>query len=168
MFCFLIKRKLYEFLEGNLNSTEAEKIKTHLARCAKCAQEYSRMRQVLALASQKKTPELSSQFWANFDQELEEKLDKRKALPQEIKLRPYYLPRFSLKPAFAVATVFVLLMAISFYLFGGLPTKARLTALSDERLVNDIEILEELIGESVVLDNEDYLLNELNLLDELS
>lgn len=168
MFCFLIKRKLYDFIEDNLTQAQAEKIKIHLAGCARCAQEHSRMRQVLALASQKKTPELSGQFWANFDRELEEKLVKKKVLPEQIRLRQYYFPRVGLRPAFTVATVFILLLAINFYLFGGLPTKARLNALSDERLLNDIETLEELTGESVALDNEDYLLNELDLLEELS
>lgn len=167
MFCFRIKRKLYEFLEGNLNSAETEKIKTHLARCAKCAQEYSRMRKVLSLASEKKTPQLSSQFWTIFDRELEEKLSKERVLPEEIKLRPQYLPRVSLRPVFAVATVFILLMAISFYLFGGLPTKGRLAALADERLVNEIEALEEISGETIVFDYKD-LLNELALLEDLS
>ena len=167
MFCFRIKRKLYEFLEGNLNSAEVEKIKTHLARCAKCAQEYSRMGKVLSLASEKKAPQLSSQFWTNFDRELEEKLSKERVLPEEIKLRPQYLPRVSLRPVFAVATVFILLMAISFYLFGGLPTKGRLAALADERLVNEIEALEEISGETIVFDYKD-LLNELALLEDLS
>ena len=168
MFCFRIKRKLYEFSQGNLNSVEAEKIETHLAKCAKCAQEYSRMRKVLNLASEKKGPQLSSQFWANFGRELEEKLAKERVLPEKIKLKPQYLPRVNLRPVFAVATVFILLMATSFYLFGGLPTKARLTALADERLVNDIELLEEITNEFLTPDDPDSLLNELNLLEELS
>lgn len=168
MFCFRIKRKLYDILEGNLSQARAEKIKAHLKKCPNCAQEYRQMRQVLGLVSQRKSPEPSAQFWASFDQELEEKLAQKKVLPQEIKLRPVYLPRPSLKPAFALATVFTLLIALSFYLFGGLPTKGRLIALSDERLINDIEVLEELTGKSVELDYEDILLDELTLLEELS
>ena len=168
MFCFRIKRKLYEFLEGNLSPAEAEKIKIHLARCAKCAQEYKQMRQVLSLVSQKKVPQPSAEFWAKFDQELEEKLAKERVLPQEIKLRPQYLPRMSLRPAFALATVFALLISLSFYLFGGLPTKGRLTALNDERLVNDLEIIEDLTDGFVILDDADFLVDELSLLEELS
>ena len=89
-------------------------------------------------------------------------------MPVEIKVRAQYPPRVSLKPVFALASVFIILLAMSFYLFGGLPTPSRLTALADEQLVDDVEILEELTGEYVVFENGDALIDELALLEDLS
>lgn len=155
-------------LEGNLSKTGAEQIKAHLDKCANCAKEYKEMKQVLGLVSQKKgLLEPSGQFWTNFNQELNERLAQEKVLPQEVKPRWRYLPQITLRPAFALGCVFVLLIALSFYLFGALPTKGRLIALSEDRLLNEIEMLEELTDEFVILDDEDVLLDELSLLEEL-
>jgi hypothetical protein len=167
MFCFRVKRRLYDFIEGNLKQEVAKRIRLHLQSCLGCTRSYNQLRQLLNLASQKKPPELSSQFWMSFDQELREKLAKERVSSREIKLQPTYLPRISLRPAFALATAVILLIAISLYLFGGLPTKERIIALSDERLVNDIEVLEELTDEFITLEDQDFLIDELILLEDL-
>ena len=168
MFCWRVKRRLYALNEGELSSTQAEQIKAHLHKCAKCAREYQSLRQVLHLAGQKQTPQPSKQFWANFGRELEDKLSAEKIAPAAVRLRLPELPRVNLKPAYALAGVCIFLLAISFYLFGGLPTRTRLSALTDTRLVEDIQALEELTDDFIALNGPESIFNELSLLDDFS
>lgn len=168
MFCRRIKRRLYALSEGELNPAQAAQIKAHLQTCAKCAREYRQLRQLLQLAAQKPTPQPSAQFWANFDRELEEKLAGEKLTPKAVKLRLPELPRFNLKPAYVLAGVCIFLLAVSFYFFGGLPTKARLSELTATSLVEDIRTLEELTDDLITLNGPESIINEYALLEDLS
>ncbi len=168
MFCFRVKRLIYDLVEGSLKGPLVEKTETHIKGCPTCRKRYDEMKGLLDLASKKKVPEQSAAFWTDFDKELEEKLSSEEFTPFEIKIRPEYRPSFIRRPAFVLATIAMLLIAISVYLLGGLPTKSRLTAFNDERLLDDIEALEELTGELVVLDDQDFILDEMILLEEMS
>lgn len=168
MFCFRTKRRLYDLVEGNLTPDQAKSLKAHLIKCPGCGRQYRQMSQVINLASKQAVPQPSGQFWTNFDRELEEKLTGEKIKPLDVKLRPDRLPRLNLKPAFALASVFALILAFSFYLFGGLPTKTRIVALADEQLINDIELIEEISDEFIVVEDPAALRQELSLLEDLS
>ncbi len=167
MFCYNVRKRLYDFIEGDLEKKTADGIESHLWFCSKCAEEHERLKGILKLASGKKAPELSDTFWADFDKGLKEKMSAAREMPESYRIRPER-PVIGLKPAFALATVLMLLVAVNFYLFGGLPTRSRLDAMADERLVNDIVILEELSDEAIALDDGDLLLDEFFLLEEIN
>jgi len=166
MFCYNVRRKLYDFIGGGLEKGIMKGIEAHLLFCPKCAREHRELKEIMKLASEKKAPQLSGGFWRDFDTGLKEKLAKAREMPQAFRLRPER-PRISLKPAYALATILILLVAVNFYFFGGMPTKSRLEAMADERLVNDIVILEELADEAFALDEGDFLLDEFFLLEEI-
>ncbi|MBL7071546.1 MAG: zf-HC2 domain-containing protein [Candidatus Omnitrophica bacterium] len=167
MLCFNARKKLYALTEGDLSGSSAEELKVHLDSCAKCAEEYGRIKQVLELASKKEAPKMPPEFWAEFDRDLREKLVREKETPDTFTIRPERT-KINLKPVYALAAMAMFLISVSFYLFGGVPTKSRLNAASDERLVNDLLAIEELTEEAMIFDDQDILLDEIFLLEEVN
>ena len=169
MFCFRIKRKLYDLLEGGLDESRSRKLEIHLEKCPGCARAYQELRQVLELAAQKKNPEPSPEFWQGFDRELAARMGREDSVPVGPAVPVTVRPRLRLRPAFALATVAaVLLIVFNLYLVDKLPGKAWLLARNEEALVNDAAVLEEMTGEVILLEDDDYLLTEFDLLEELS
>lgn len=170
MFCFRSKRRLYDYIEGYLSREENLKIKGHLEKCPVCRREYQRISVILGLAAQKSAPKMSQEFWKEFQAQLDEKLSTSLQKPESLsQIKFGYQPRLSLKPAFAVAVVLILLIGIAGFLFWRAPfgTGSRI-ARADREIVNELILYEELEEvPSFLLEEEAFLKEEIELIYQL-
>ncbi len=168
MRCFNVRRLLYALAEGALSEEKERALQEHLSSCARCNKEYKKLNTLLHLASEKNLGEMSNAFWADFDKELKEKLSQEVPPALEIKFKPRYRLYRIPKPVYAFATAAVLLIVISFYLLGGLPTPGRISNYQDQLLISEIQTLEELSGEFFIIDENDLLFDELIMINGTS
>jgi len=170
MFCFRVKRKLYDYIEGKMSQSENLRVKSHLQRCLSCRKEYNQISIILGIAARKETPKMDERFWNEFQAQLDKKLSACSERPKpapEIKFR--YQPRLSLKPAFALAFALVLLLGIASYIFQIVPRGGDLRlAQADKELLNELILYEELEQVSLFLpDDESFLEEEIEFLYQL-
>lgn len=170
MFCFRVRKRLYDYAEGSLSQNENLKIKGHLERCSSCRREYQKISVVLGSVSRKKAPEMDEGFWNEFQAKLDEKLSASLKKPKPVaEFELGSRPRLSLKPAFALAVVLILLIGIASYIskippFG---TDLRL-ARADREIVDELILCEELEQvPSFLLNDETYFEEEIELLYKL-
>lgn len=70
MMCFLVKRKLMDFVEQTLPPSETAGVEDHLKHCRSCRQELALIRKGLAVVSAHRMAENSDAFWKDFDDRL--------------------------------------------------------------------------------------------------
>ena len=163
MFCYGIRKRLYDFIQGDLDDRAAGRIKRHLEACRGCAQKEAQLRQILDTAALQEAPRPPADFWKKFDAELDEKLAAARDKGESYTLKP--VPsRVSLKPAFALVAVAVVMFAVLLYVYNGLSPQGQIGRLSDEELVVEMVMVEELTGEPILLDDQDALIDEAILL----
>jgi predicted anti-sigma-YlaC factor YlaD len=151
--CGRIRKKFYEYLEGNLVITEKVKIETHLKKCTSCSKELLKTKKLFELLPREENPQPSEEFWMHFDTELKSKISSVTGLqPKRYVLKSVksVFPALNLRPAFSFA------LALAFLLVVGL-TMGRFRS---ERI--------KLAQSERQLSEEELLLEELYLLDELS
>jgi len=168
MFCFRIKRRLYDFIEGGLSQDEHLRIKGHLEKCPSCRREYQQMNLLLGLVSQKKTPKMNEKFWLEFQSQLDKRLStEQPGAVSEFKFR--YYPRLSLRPALVLACVLILLIGIASYIFQIVPFSGDLRfARADKEILNALIVDEELEQISpFLLTDEAFLEAEIDLVSQL-
>ncbi len=165
MKCDKVKRLIYEHAIGELSSEESGAIVSHLESCKECQGERQKLLKILAIASKKSSPQLDPGFWDRFDRELDEKLP---GTSEEIEVKPIKVRAPLFKPIFAMATAVSVLLIAGILLFGnrGL-TPNKVSVMSNEQLITEIEELEELAGGFVFYDNEELALDEFYLLEEM-
>lgn len=168
MLCFNIKRHLYDLHEGRIDRDRKDDILAHLKKCPSCASEYRKIQDILNAASDVTTPKQDNTFWADFDKGLEEKLEDTTFFPQEIKFKPTENTWSLKKPALAFVIMVTLIFTVSLYMISGFPSKDRVIMLSDEAILAEIEMLEEVIGEPFILESEDFIFDDMVLTEGLS
>lgn len=160
--CLFIKRKLYDYLENNLSDIDMVKVHSHLDVCHKCNQSLSQIKSILDLASQKKTPEPTEEFWRNFKIDLDRKLNAGLVPPINLERRLSY--RF--RPVFVCATVLIFILLMGNYLYKNIPSNLRY-AQENEDVVEETELLDEIGKAEDLNDNEDTYLDEIDLFYQL-
>ncbi len=68
---------LYHF--GELSATEQKLVEIHIESCKRCAADLKEGQDALNFMNQKSVPQMSDQFWGEYDIGLTEKINKRKA-----------------------------------------------------------------------------------------
>ncbi len=160
--CLLIKRKLYDYLEGSLSQIQKIKVKSHLEVCSRCKEELYQLKNILDTASIRKIPQPSVEFWHNFKVDLDRNLNEKLMGSQEVRLKP----RYYLKPAFAYILVLIFTLVVGNYLWKRPFVSLKLAAQNEAR-IDEMESLDEEIETPELNQSEDGYIDELNLIYEL-
>ncbi|MBP7216252.1 MAG: zf-HC2 domain-containing protein [Candidatus Omnitrophica bacterium] len=160
--CFLLKRKLYDFVEDSLSEKDRSRVQQHIAGCLRCQEKVSQLKHILAAVAKEPAPVGNESFWLNFQHELDEKLTARL-----LKQQP--LPQgalFKLKPAFSFAMVSCLVLIIGAILYPRYQNHLRM--VQDQALIQQVVVLEDVAEMFSFVDSENEILpNDIELLDEL-
>ncbi|MFH1397431.1 MAG: zf-HC2 domain-containing protein [Candidatus Omnitrophota bacterium] len=156
--CMLIKRKLYDYLEGDLREKQRCQVKQHLDVCSSCRARFNQAAELIKAAADKTIPSLSQRFWDDFRVGLDDKLNRRLVAP--FKFKP--VRAWNLKPVMALALI------LMFILGGGIYkhySKSYFYADVDAQLIAEAVLLAELDpGSDLNIDDDGIL----NYLDQLS
>lgn len=110
--CFLIRRKLGDYLDGALGGEEEARIRGHLSRCGRCARLSSDLGALVQAARRTRGPAVDEAFWKRFDAGLMRKLNN--AIEKEAALsRRSVFSFFSLLPRTALVAVSVALIVLT-------------------------------------------------------
>lgn len=161
--CLLMKKKLYEYLDGGLTLTERLKVETHVAACSKCRTRLQELKNILAQVAQQPVLQPHADFWHNFKIDLDRKLNAR--LTPEFSFERRL--RYQLRPAAAYASILIFVLIIGLYFLKG-PSLFQPWAKDDESLIEEALALDE-AGEELVApqDDENAYVDEINLFYEL-
>ncbi|MFA5038567.1 MAG: zf-HC2 domain-containing protein [Candidatus Omnitrophota bacterium] len=105
--CFLIRRKLVDFAEQNLNEGEVRKVQAHLSECGPCRQEFDLIRKGLDAAHGHRPPVMDEVFWKRFDEGLWKKIQEGKP---SFSPAPFLAPLW--KPAAVILPVIIVMLAV--------------------------------------------------------
>lgn len=154
--CLFIRKKLYDYFDNCLSDIDRIKVKAHLDSCGKCRENLEQIRNIIDLAAQKKTPCPSEEFWHNFKVGLDRKLNQ--------KLVPKFAFGgrliFNLKPAFAYALALVFILVIGSRITNKDYRFVRMFAQSDEELVEEMALLDEVDQTQDLTQDKDSSYNE--------
>lgn len=172
MFCFRVKRKLYDLVSGELSGKESTGIIAHLKKCPSCRNEQQRLERFLGLVSHQPEPQLKEGFWREFQAELDRKLAERQQQPGFRVSLPRFQPRLNWQPAFAFALVLILFVGLTSLLLQRAPLllqEARLSKI-DSGILDEIIFYEELGEPSVfaLLNGADTIEEDIQLLRALN
>ena len=160
--CIFIRKKLYDYLDNSLSEVDRDKIEKHLQLCSVCQKRLDQMNKVIELARTKKSPQLSEDFWHNFQIELDRKLNKR--LVPELRFKTHL--SYRLKPALVYASTLVVILFIGLYIH--LYSTSAIFTKSDLALINEISLLEEVTSEIYLNGTEQTLTEEIEFLYQLN
>lgn len=160
--CLFIQKKLYDYLEKDSSEKETRRIKAHLDICPLCQRRLREIEAVLRLARDKKAPELAEGFWHDFKTDLERRLNAQ--LVPEFKLKPRL--SYRLRPILVYASVLIIILGIGIYRLN-LSERGLRLAQSEEELIDEASVLDELAPELSFNHNEDAYIDELNLFSQL-
>lgn len=73
--CKKINQLMADAVYGDLSETGKRVFQDHIDTCPQCAQDYDKIKKTLGVMEQRERPEMSTGFWDNYYQRLEEKLD---------------------------------------------------------------------------------------------
>ena len=151
--CQIIKRKLYDYVAGELSESERLRTENHLKECKSCSRKLSQIRTIIEVSQQQEVSP-SAEFWHDFSTGLDRKLNKR--------LVPKFGSRISTKPVpvFAYAALLVFILIGGFYIYR--TQVGPKLSYEDEALIEEVVTMEQL-GESFAY-NGDALIEEINLL----
>lgn len=159
--CFLLRRKLYDYVEKALSASEQEYVAQHLLRCDHCAAMVRRIESVLKSVGVQAVPQPQKEFWDRFEVELDAKIaaSSISALRRfKNKLYPFY---------FAVpALAMVCIAFISAQVYQRQYNPDKQISQAEQRLVKetlDYEFETAQMGNG----DEDSLQYDIDLLDEL-
>lgn len=158
--CFLIRKRLYEYLEHNLSDIDNRRVKSHLQICEACQNRFNQMNVLLELARAKKTPQIQEDFWHDFNTGLDKKLNA--VLVPEFRTMPSL--KFQFKPLLVYVSVSVFVLAVTAAL--SFHSKTKIIGNSEAALIDEISLLDELTDDPILSGNiEDYL-EEIDILEQ--
>lgn len=160
--CLLIKRKLYDYLNHNLSDIDKIKVGRHLDSCDKCKVRLNRMKSILDLALQKEAPQPTDEFWHSFRVDLDRKLNAQLVSPLTFERKLGY----RLRPVFAYTLVLIFVLTMGIYFSKKTPT-SYIFAQKDDTLVDEIVMLDELSEGAELNHNEEFYIEEINLIYQL-
>lgn len=168
--CFWIKRKLSDYLEGALSVPERDRVRTHVAKCAGCQRSLLQMETLSRLAAQKRTPEMSEEFWKKFDWDLNARLDEKLGAVFNARKASLGMPVFIFRrlrrPVFVTVSLAVIALAVGLnVLVVDRYTASVKVARGDESsLINDLELLDEVSQENGTVSSPDEDAAEIEML----
>ncbi len=170
--CKFIKKKIYGYISNLLDSDDTERINGHLAVCKDCSRELDRLKQIIEAASSDKRYELSDESWEEFDRELVEKVSEQH---KEYVLKPKRntFPGMILKPALVVLVLALVVFLGSSSLINNVDRQDIMLSETEEELLYELELLDELdvqisvngYTDEILDEIDDMLLEEMELLD---
>jgi hypothetical protein len=104
--CFFIEKKLYDYLDNTLSEKDKMAVKEHLESCPRCARILSHTARLVRGATETRIPVPGEDFWHNFKEELNGKLDQRLGISASVKKSP----ALRLRPALAMALILVVVI----------------------------------------------------------
>jgi len=145
--CLFVRRKLYDYLDNGLSDIQKIDVRKHLDVCGGCRDRLGQLKRIIDMASRKKTPHPSDEFWNSFMNGLDRRLNESLVTPVAVREKM----RHRLMPAFSFAAVLIFFLALGGYFYG----KNNLTSFrQDKYLIEEIMALEE-TGEEIELNHED-------------
>lgn len=160
--CFLMRKKIYEYLDNSLSDVDTIRVKKHLETCGECREKFERMKSIIALAAEKKAPVPDNEFWHKFQVDLDSKLNEKLVLPAAVKRRPAF--RYRPAVAYVSTLLFVFVLGISLYRKPSVTFRID----QDEDLVNGVVELYDLDENQALNHNDESDMEEILLLDQLS
>lgn len=160
--CFLLRKKIYEYLDNSLSDLDSIRVKKHLETCGKCREKFIQMESILAVASGKKAPVPGSEFWHKFQIDLDAKLNEKLVRPSSVNERRAL--RFRPAVAYVSTLFFVFVLGISLYRKPAVTFRIE----QDEDLVNGVAELYDLDENPALNHNDESDLDEILLLDQIS
>ena len=160
--CFLLRKKIYEYLDSSLSDVDSIRVKKHLETCGKCREKLERMKSIIAAASGKKAPVPGSEFWHKFQVDLDAKLNEKLVRPSAVSVNRTF--RFRPAVAYVSALLFVFVLGISLYRKPNVTFRIE----QDEDLVNGVAELYDLDENPALNHNDESDLDEIILLDQIS
>lgn len=145
--CFVMRKKIYDYVDNSLGENEKVKVANHLESCAGCRQKAEDIRAIISAVRAGPVPQLSEDFWHGFQAELDYKLNRR-VVPT---LEERRAVSRRLRPVFAFTMVSLLILFFSvglFYRSKPLP----MLAIEDATLIEEINTLEEVSQEQFLED----------------
>ncbi len=155
--CMFIKRKLYDYLEGDLRENERSQVKQHLDACSFCRARFNQAAELIKAAADKTIPSLSQRFWDDFRVGLDDRLNRRLVSP--FKFKP--VRAWNLKPVLALALILMFISAGGIYKHY---SKSYFYADADAQLIDEAVLLAELDPGSGLDIDDDGMLNYLGQL----
>ncbi len=160
--CYLIKNKLYSYLDNTLGQKELIFVKKHLNDCPACRSRLGKMENLIKYAKSAQPPELDSGSWHDFKIDLDRKLNAR--LVPEFKLKRSL--SYQLRPVLVYASILVFMFGLWVY-----KAQVRYTISEDAHLydtiVDESNLVDELAPEMNLNHDEDAYIDEINLLMQL-
>lgn len=144
--CFLIRRKLSDYLDGALGAEAEARIRRHLSRCGRCAQLFSQSEAVVLAARSAKGPEADPAFWERFDAALQRRLnhaiEQRALLPGK---KPFSLFDLIPRPALVAVSVALVVLTVGQRFFPSVRAMLKVRAVADETasFVDELQMLDE-------------------------
>jgi anti-sigma factor RsiW len=142
--CFFTQRKIVDYLEDALSSSDKTGFEAHMNTCAACRKVLNKVTRVIRIAGAKRSPQLSEEYWKKFDTDLNTRLDERLAVDFRRASRPVLDPFVLLRhPAWVAVSLAVIVLAVGLKV---LPY-ARRNALAQQEeasLISDVDLLDEI------------------------
>ncbi len=161
--CLFLRRKLYDYIDNSLSEIDRIRVNRHINLCDKCKERLNKIRTILDLAVQRKSPRPTDEFWYNFKIDLDRRLNEKLATPIILKQRLTY----RLKPALAYTLILIFILTIGIYFHKEHRPLKHLAQAEYDTLVDEIILLEE-VSEAVDLDDyEDSYIEEIELVYQL-
>ncbi len=168
---------LYCFNE--LSERDQKVIEVHMHTCQRCTTQLTEIKSTLQLVNKRQIPEMSTQFWEEYDAGLKEKLNKKPSTSSgifNVDFSSIFLNIYRKSvPRFAYATIFLLILASSYLVIQQyqLAKKDKIDGVDTHIVKEDIkredssdtQIIEEAVQEAVT--KKDQTIVHLSLEDEL-
>ncbi len=143
--CLFLRKKLYLFAAGDINSEEGEKMESHISRCPRCREEFSNMRKIINTVSKQEQLFLNEVFWRKFDERLALRIIKKEQAENE---KTVFKFRLNLFPEIGVAAAVVCILFVVI----AMPIKKYFTAYFYPHAIE-----QEMIETALLLDNNEEL-----------
>ncbi|MBL7070170.1 MAG: zf-HC2 domain-containing protein [Candidatus Omnitrophica bacterium] len=169
--CLFIKRKLYDFVAGELGLKEKAALSRHLQVCSGCRRKAGELKTVFSLAAKReKLPLPDEAFWGKFQVELNKRLDQETGaeFAPEPEARRQMRHSYLFRPVLAYASVLLLMMVTVFSLYRYYQPKIH--AYQDQQIVEEVLFLEELNGTNgtTILPLGDAYIQEIDIISRYS
>jgi len=155
--CLFLKRKLFDYATGFLETEKSQSIEKHIEQCSKCQKYVKDVQVITSTASSDDKPFFGEVFWRKFDERLELRLSDEQGVsatdrPWYFKLKParVFMPRFAFASAIAVCLILLILAT---------PLKNYFKNISEDELYEMAMIMED-TGELGLNHDEDAYIEE--------
>ncbi|MCP4649809.1 MAG: hypothetical protein GY853_07005 [PVC group bacterium] len=146
--CYFLKKKLYEYVEGELTSQEKKEIGRHLTDCAGCRKRVAEIKKIINAVEKKEKLFLNEDFWRKFDERLDVQKSAKTPIYKRLVLSgDFYRTRVALATAICII---LMLIGINNYL-------PQPVSIDEQALVDTSILLDEMEELCLNHDEEGYI-----------